>query len=98
MSRANVVYQRIRCCVAVAVAVVIGASSLTNVAGAEPVGRLALAIERALKRAGGVSKVDFDGKAATVIVQFDPAQTSTATIQKTITEAGFPAKLRAERG
>ncbi len=39
MSRANVVYQRIRCCVAVAVAVVIGASSLTNVAGAEPVGR-----------------------------------------------------------
>jgi mercuric transport protein len=61
-------------------------------------GTCALAIERALKRAGGVSKIDFDGKAATVIVQFDPAQTSAASIQKTITEAGFPAKLRVERG
>ena len=58
----------------------------------------ALAIDRALKRAGGVTHVDFDGKAATVIVHFDPAQTSTASIQKTITEAGYPAKLRAERG
>jgi len=58
----------------------------------------ALTIERALKRAGGVSQVDFDGKAATVIVQFDPAQTSAATIQKTITEAGFPAKKRADGG
>ena len=58
----------------------------------------ALAIDRALKRAGGVTHVDFDGKAAPVIVHFDPAHTSTASIQKTITEAGFPAKLRAERG
>ncbi len=58
----------------------------------------ALTIEHALKHAGGVTKVEFDGKAATVIVQFDPAQTSTAIIQKTITEAGFPAKLRTDHG
>jgi copper chaperone CopZ len=39
-----------------------------------------------------------DAEAATVTVVFDPSRTSISAVSRAITDAGFPAKARADGG
>lgn len=57
-----------------------------------------ITIEKALGKVPGVSKAQVDTKAATVTVDFDAERTNVPAIVRAITEAGFPAKARANGG
>ena len=57
-----------------------------------------LTIEKALDRVPGVTEQHVDTRAATVKVSFDPARTSESAVAKAITDAGFPANVRAKGG
>ena len=46
----------------------------------------------------GVTDKQVDAKAATVTVTFDPERTSIPVVARAITDAGFPAKARANGG
>lgn len=54
-----------------------------------------ITIEKALEKVPGVADSRVDTKAATVMVTFDSERTSVPAIERAITEAGFPAKARA---
>jgi copper chaperone CopZ len=57
-----------------------------------------LTIERALDKVLGVAERHVDTRASTVKVTFDPARTSESVVARSITDAGFPAKVRANGG
>ena len=57
-----------------------------------------ITIEKALERVPGVTYKRIDAKAATVTVTFDPDRTSIPVVARAITDAGFPAKARANGG
>ena len=57
-----------------------------------------LTIEKALDKVPGVSKTQVDTQAATVTVDFDAERTNVPAIAHAITDAGFPAKARANGG
>lgn len=57
-----------------------------------------ITIEKALDKVPGVSKARVDAKAATVTVDFDAGRTNVPAIARAITDAGFPAKARANGG
>lgn len=57
-----------------------------------------ITIEKALEKVPGVSKAHVDTKAATVTVDFDADRTNMPAIARAITDAGFPAKARANGG
>lgn len=57
-----------------------------------------ITIEKALDKVPGVSKAQVDTKAATVTVDFDADRTNVPAIARAISEAGFPAKARANGG
>ena len=57
-----------------------------------------ITIEKALDKVPGVSKARVDAKAATVTVNFDAGRTNVPAIARAITDAGFPAKARANGG
>ena len=57
-----------------------------------------ITIEKALDKVPGVSKAQVDTKAATVTVDFDADRTNVPVIARAITEAGFPAKAKANGG
>ncbi|GAB2507704.1 hypothetical protein GCM10027084_23180 [Pseudoxanthomonas sangjuensis] len=57
-----------------------------------------ITIEKALGKVPGVSKGQVDTKAATVTVDFDADRTNVPAIARAITEAGFPAKAKANGG
>jgi len=57
-----------------------------------------LTIEKALDQVPGVTEEHVDTDAATVKVTFDPARTSESAVAKAITNAGFPATVRASGG
>lgn len=54
-----------------------------------------ITIETALRRDAGVLATQVDTQAGTVSVRFDPDKTNEAKVAKTISDAGFPAKMRA---
>lgn len=53
----------------------------------------AVTIKQALKRLVGIADIAVDGTQESVTVAFDPDHATPELIQKTITEAGFPATL-----
>ncbi len=55
-----------------------------------------ITIGRALDKVPGVQSKQVDAQAATVTVVFDPSRTSVSALSRAITEAGFPAKARAD--
>lgn len=55
-----------------------------------------ITIGKALDKVPGVQGKQVDAKAATVTVVFDPGSTSVETVIQAITDAGFPAKVRAD--
>ena len=57
-----------------------------------------ITIGKALDKLPGVQSKQVDAKAATVTVEFDPSRTSVAAVSRAITDAGFPAKARADGG
>ena len=57
-----------------------------------------ITIEKALDKVPGVSKARVDATAATVTVDFDAGRTNVPAIARAITDAGFPAKARANGG
>ena len=57
-----------------------------------------ITIGKALDKVPGVQGKQVDAKAATVTVVFDPGSTSVETVIQAITDAGFPAKVRADGG
>ena len=57
-----------------------------------------ITIEKALDKVPGVSKARVDAKAATVTVDFDAGRTNVPAFARAITDAGFPAKARANGG
>lgn len=57
-----------------------------------------ITIEKALDRVPGVTGMKIDTKAATVTVTFDAERTTVSVVVGAITEAGFPAKVRANGG
>ena len=57
-----------------------------------------ITIEKALDKVPGVSKTQVDAEAATVTVDFDAERTNVPAIARAITDAGFPAKARANGG
>lgn len=57
-----------------------------------------ITIEKALGKVPGVTDTQVDTEAATVSVTFDSERTSVSVIARAITEAGFPAKTRANGG
>ena len=57
-----------------------------------------ITIGKALDKVPGVQDTQVDAKAATVTVVFDPSRTSVAAVSQAITDAGFPAKARADGG
>lgn len=57
-----------------------------------------ITIEKALDKVPGVSGEQIDVEAATVVVTFDAERTGIPTVVRAITEAGFPAKVRAGGG
>lgn len=57
-----------------------------------------ITIEKALDKVPGVSNAQVDTKAATVTVDFDADRTNVPAIARAISEAGFPAKARANGG
>jgi mercuric ion binding protein len=54
-----------------------------------------ITIERALARVPGTSKPRIDARSAIVTVKFDAERTNASAIAKAITNAGFPAKVKA---
>lgn len=57
-----------------------------------------ITIEKALDKVPGVTGRHVDAKAATVTVTFDAERTNVPAVARAITEAGFPAKARANGG
>lgn len=57
-----------------------------------------ITIEKALEKVPGVTDTEIDTEASTVTVTFDSDRTSSSAIARAITEAGFPAKARANGG
>ena len=57
-----------------------------------------ITIGKALDEVPGVQSKQVDAEAATVTVVFDPNRTSATAVSKAVTEAGFPAKARADGG
>lgn len=57
-----------------------------------------ITIEKALEKVPGVGETEVDTQAATVTVTFDSGRTSISAIARAVTEAGFPAKARANGG
>lgn len=57
-----------------------------------------ITIEKALKKVDGVSRQRIDTEAGTVMVTFDGDRTSTAKVAEAITNAGFPAQVKATGG
>lgn len=57
-----------------------------------------ITIEKALKKVDGVSRQRIDTEAGTVTVTFDGELTSTAKVAEAITNAGFPARIKATGG
>lgn len=57
-----------------------------------------LTIERALDQLPGVAELVVDTEASTVKVTFDPVRTSELVVAKAVSDAGFPAKVRANGG
>ena len=57
-----------------------------------------ITIGKALDKVPGVQSKQVDAEAATVTVVFDPNRTSATAVSKAVTEAGFPAKARADGG
>jgi mercuric transport protein len=57
-----------------------------------------ITIEMAVGKVPGVSRAQIDTKAATVTVDFDAERTNVPAIARAITDAGFPAKARANGG
>ena len=57
-----------------------------------------ITIEKALAKVPGTSKPHIDTRTATVTVTFDSDLTSLTAIAKAITDAGFPAKVKANGG
>lgn len=57
-----------------------------------------ITIGKALDKVSGVQSKHVDAEAATVTVVFDPGRTSAAAVSRAITDAGFPAKARADGG
>lgn len=55
-------------------------------------------IEKAPDKVPGISMARVDARTATVTMDFDAGCTSVAAIARTITEAGFPARARANGG
>lgn len=55
----------------------------------------AITIGIALDKVPGVTDKRIDAGTETVTVTFDPERTSVAAVAKAVTEAGFPAKARA---
>ena len=56
-----------------------------------------ITIEKALGQLPGVSSAQVDAQASTVTVSFDEDRTSVQAVARTITNAGFPARARANR-
>lgn len=54
-----------------------------------------ITIEKALGKTPGVTRTQVDLKSATVTVNFDAELTSAPALAHVVTEAGFPAKVRA---
>lgn len=54
-----------------------------------------ITIEKALDKVPGVTGKQIDAKAATVTVTFDPERVTVPAVARAITDAGFPAKARA---
>ncbi len=54
-----------------------------------------ITIKQALGRAEGVVKAEVDTKAGIVTVLFDPERTSAPKLARAVSEAGFPARPRA---
>lgn len=54
-----------------------------------------ITIEKALDKVPGVTARRVDTPAATVTVTFDAERTNTAAIAKAVTDAGFPATVKA---
>ncbi|WBX94493.1 heavy-metal-associated domain-containing protein [Pseudoxanthomonas mexicana] len=57
-----------------------------------------ITIEKALEKVPGVTGTKIDTKAATVTVTFDAERTTVSAVAGAITEAGFPANVRANGG
>lgn len=59
-----------------------------------------ITIEKALEKVDGVSRqrIDTDAGTVTVTVTFDGERTSTAKVAEAITNAGFPAQVKATGG
>ena len=57
-----------------------------------------ITIGKALDKVPGVTAKKIDAEAATVTVTFDPDRTSAADVIRAVSEAGFPAKARADGG
>ena len=57
-----------------------------------------ITIGKALEKVPGITDKRVDAKAATVTVTFDPDRTSIPVVARAITDAGFPAKARANGG
>lgn len=57
-----------------------------------------ITIGKALDKVPGVQSKQVDAQAATVTVVFDPERTSVSALSRAITDAGFPAKVRADGG
>ena len=57
-----------------------------------------ITIKKALDKVPGVSNAQVDTNAAAVTVSFDAERTTVPAIARAITEAGFPAKARANGG
>ena len=57
-----------------------------------------ITIGKALEKVPGETDKRVDAKAATVTVTFDPDRTSIPVVARAITDAGFPAKARANGG
>lgn len=57
-----------------------------------------ITIEKALGQLPGVSSSRVDARASTVTVSFDADRTSVQAVSRAITNAGFPARARANRG
>jgi mercuric transport protein len=57
-----------------------------------------ITIGRALDKVPGIQSKQVDAKAATVTVVFDSGSTSVETVIQAVSDAGFPAKARADGG
>lgn len=57
-----------------------------------------ITIEKALEKVPGVTATQVDTENATVTVSFDSERTTVPAIVRAVTEAGFPAKARANGG